>query len=153
MAHYVFLVHHAEAVSADVDHMRPLSSRGQQQAVRVAEAALASGAMPVVIWHSGKLRARQTAEAWLRIVSPFAAFRAVRGLQPDDDPETIATALAAEEQDIAVASHLPLLPALLHRLTTGRRDRMSAEFPLNGCVALERHGDRFEEKWRVSPDD
>jgi phosphohistidine phosphatase len=151
MAQFVFLVHHAHSVAADVDHMRPLSSRGQQQATRVAEAALRSGAKPAVIWHSGKLRARQTAEAWLRIVNPFATFSAVRGLRPDDDPETIATALAAEQQDLAIASHMPLLPALLHRLMTGRRDRMSAEFPSNGCVAVERNGDLWIERWRTAP--
>lgn len=153
MAQFVFLVHHAEAVSADVDHMRPLSTRGQEQAARVAEAAARRGAKPAVIWHSGKLRARQTAEAWLRLVNPFATFTAVRGVQPDDDPETIVTALLGEEQHIAIASHMPFLPSLLHRLITGRRDHLSAEFPLNGCVALERAGDRFEERWRVSPDD
>jgi phosphohistidine phosphatase len=149
MAQFVFLVHHAQALPAEVDHRRPLSSHGLQQATSIAEAALRSGAKPAVIWHSGKLRARQTGEAWLRIVNPFATFVAVRGLQPDDDPETIATALAGEEQDIAVASHMPLLPALLHRLVTGRRDRMSAEFPVNGCVALERAGELWKECWRA----
>lgn len=159
MAQFVFLVHHAEAVSAEIDHMRPLSSAGLQQAERVARAAAERSARPAVIWHSGKLRARQTAEACLRALNPFAQFTAVRGLQPDDDPETMATALAGEDRDVLIASHMPLLPALLHRLTThstgsgqaGRRDGMAAEFPPHGCVALERVGDTWEERWRVSP--
>jgi phosphohistidine phosphatase len=151
MAQMVYLVHHGDAVPPHVDHRRPLSPLGREQAARVAEAAAQHGAKPAAIWHSGKLRARETAEAWLRIVNPLAAFHAVRGLQPDDDPESIAAALAAETDDIAVASHMPLLPALLHRLTTGQRDRMSASFPLNGCVALERDGDRWVERWRVTP--
>jgi phosphohistidine phosphatase len=148
---FIFLVHHAEAVSADIDHTRPLSRLGQTQAERVARAAAGHAAKPAVIWHSGKLRAKQTAETCLRILNPFAEFKMVAGLRPEDDPETIATALVAEERDVLIASHLPFLPALLHRLTTGRRDRLSAEFPLNGCVALERSGDRWEERWRVSP--
>jgi phosphohistidine phosphatase len=151
MAQMVYLVHHADAVPPQVDHRRPLSPLGRAQAAKVAEAAAQHGAKPAAIWHSGKLRARETAEAWLRIVNPLADFHAVRGLQPDDDPEAMATALAAETDDIAVASHMPLLPALLHRLTTGRRDRMSASFPLNGCVALERDGDIWVERWRVTP--
>jgi len=149
MAQFVFLIHHADALPAQIDHMRPLSSLGQQQAARVAEAAARRGVKPAVIWHSGKLRARQTAEVWLRIVNPLARFTATRGLQPDDDPEVAAAALAGETNDIAIASHMPLLPALLHRLTTGRQDHMSAEFPLNGCVALERDGERWAERWRV----
>jgi phosphohistidine phosphatase len=149
MAQFVFLVHHAEAVAPEVDHTRPLSALGRMQAAQVAEAAAERGSKPSQVWHSGKLRARETAEAWLRTVNPFATFTAVRGLQPDDDPDGIAGAIAAEELDTAIVSHMPLLPALLHRLTTGRRDRMSASFPLNGCVALERDGEHWVERWRV----
>ena len=151
MAQFVFLVHHADAVAGNVDHMRPLSTVGLAQAERVATALATRGAKPAVIWHSGKLRARQTAEACWRAVNPFAQFTAVRGLQPEDDPDTIATVLAAEERDVLIASHMPFLPTLLHRLTTGRRDRMSAAFPLNGAVALLRKGELWVEEWRVSP--
>jgi phosphohistidine phosphatase len=148
MAQFVFLVHHADAVAGNIDHMRPLSPRGLAQAEQVAKELAARGAKPAAIWHSGKLRARQTAEVCWRAVNPFAAFTAVRGLQPEDDPETIAVALAAEDRDVLLASHMPFLPTLLHRLTTGRRDRMSAAFPLNGVVALERDGDVWTERWR-----
>ena len=68
----------------------------------------------------------------------------------DDDPEAIATALDEDERDIAIASHMPLLPLLLQRLTTGRDD-IPAAFPLNGCVAIERTGARWEERWRMEP--
>jgi phosphohistidine phosphatase len=153
MAQFVFLVHHADAVAGNVDHTRPLSALGVTQAEYVAKRLAERGAKPAAIWHSGKLRARQTAEACWRAVNPFAEFTAVRGLQPDDDPDTIATALAAEERDVLVTSHMPLLPALLHRMTTARRDRLSTAFPINGAVALERHRERdvWVETWRVSP--
>jgi phosphohistidine phosphatase len=151
MAQFVFLVHHADALPAEIDHTRPLSTRGREQAEQVARAALQHGARPAVVWHSGKLRARQTGEVWLRIVNPFAQLVAVRGLQPDDDPDTVATALLGEEQHLAIASHMPLLPALLQRLITGPRDGTSTPFPQHGCVALEKVGERWEEKWRVAP--
>jgi phosphohistidine phosphatase len=151
MAQFAILVHHADAVPSDIDHTRPLSTRGRAQAESVAKMIAEHGAKPEVIWHSGKLRARQTAEACWRAANPFAQFIAVRGLQPDDNPDTIAVALAAESRDVLIASHLPLLPMLLHRLTTGRRDLMSASFPLNGAVALERKGDAWTEAWRVAP--
>ena len=47
------------------------------------------GLKPDVIWHSGKLRARQTAEALWRHCNPLAEFSAARALQPDDPPEWI----------------------------------------------------------------
>jgi phosphohistidine phosphatase len=152
----VFLIHHAEAVPPDVDHMRPLSSLGRGQAERVARAAQAQGARPARIWHSGKLRAKQTAEICWRILNPFAAFSVARGLQPDDDPEMLWAVLDADDRvdahgasGVLVAGHLPHLARLLHRLTTGMRDGAAAEFPQHGCVALERVGDRWEEQWRI----
>jgi phosphohistidine phosphatase len=152
MAQFVFLIHHADAVPGAADANRPLSDLGLSQADSVANQARARGATPSVIWHSGKLRARQTADAWLRIANSAATIAAVDGLQPDDNPEAIATALELETRDLAVVSHMPLLPMLLHRLTTGRRDLLSSPFPLNGCVALERRGAVCRERWRVGPD-
>jgi phosphohistidine phosphatase len=144
----VFLVHHAEAVPPHVDHMRPLSSAGLAQADDLARRVAARGAKPAVVWHSGKLRARQTAEACWRTCNPLAAFTAVRGVQPDDDVEAITAALEAEPGDVLVAGHMPHLPRLLHRLVTGRRDGGAADFPLHGAVAVERQGDRWVEVWR-----
>lgn len=140
---FAYLVHHAEALPSDVDPQRPLSPAGRARAEQVAETARVRGAKPAAVWHSGKLRARQTAEACWRVLNPLASFTAVRGLQPDDDPDLIATALAAEPHDVLVAGHLPHLGRLLERLT-GRGD-----FPSHGCVALERTGDAWVERWRI----
>ena len=79
----VYLVHHADAVMPDVDSRRPLSNVGRFQADRLAERARASGCAPEAIFHSGKLRSRQTAEAFLRLCAPLATFKMIRGLAPD----------------------------------------------------------------------
>ncbi|MGE3276576.1 MAG: histidine phosphatase family protein [Vicinamibacterales bacterium] len=139
------LVHHAEAVDPGVDHMRPLSETGRRQAEAVAAALQGYGVAPVAVWHSGKLRARETAMACWRALNPLAPFTAVRGLQPSDGPDTIATALLAEDGDILLTGHMPHLPRLLHRLLTGRDDGGSAEFPLHGAMVLT----RAEGGWRL----
>ncbi|MGE0039924.1 MAG: histidine phosphatase family protein [Vicinamibacterales bacterium] len=146
----VVLVHHAQAVGPDVDHMRPLSAEGRRQADRVAAALAARGVAPAVVWHSGKLRARQTAEACWRALNPFAAYAAARGLQPSDAPEAVATALLAEDRDVLIAGHLPNLPRLLRRLVTGHDDGGMEEFPAHGAVALERRGDRWTVVWEIT---
>src|SRR5262245_43086999 len=136
----VALVHHADAVGPDVDPQRPLSSRGLEHAERVAAQTKASGFSPAVIWHSGKLRARQTAEAFLRACSPFAEFRMVRGLRPDDPPEIMRDALREEERDLLVAGHMPHIAALLQMLAAD-----AVQFPAHGVVILEKGEDG---KWR-----
>jgi phosphohistidine phosphatase len=127
------LVHHADAVGPDVDPQRPLSSLGHEQAEGLAARTKAAQFSPAAIWHSGKLRARQTAEAFLRACNPFAEFRMVRGLHPDDPPEIIRDALAGESQDLLVVGHMPHIPALLQMLVPG-----AAQFPAHGLVMLER---------------
>jgi phosphohistidine phosphatase len=129
----VCLVHHADAVGPHVDPQRPLSEIGRAQAELVAAAIKARGLQPAAIWHSGKLRARQTAETCLRIVNPFADFRMIRGLQPDDPPEWLRDELVAESRDVLLAGHMPHMARLLLVLAP-----TSATFPLHGMVALER---------------
>lgn len=133
----VYLVHHADAVGPDVDPQRPLSARGREQAARLAADAKEIGVAPAAIWHSGKLRARQTGEAFLLTCCPFAAFRMVRGLAPDDSMEWIAEELEAESQDVMLVGHMPHLPALARRLSPE-----SDSFPIHGLVGLERMAPR-----------
>jgi phosphohistidine phosphatase SixA len=67
----VFLVHHADALGPHVDPQRTLSRAGIRQADLLAAQAKARGVVPALIWHSGKLRSRQTAEAFLLACNPF----------------------------------------------------------------------------------
>ena len=75
---WLYLVHHADAVPADVDSTRPLSARGRSQAADVARRVAARKARPKAIWHSGKLRARETAEIYLTAVNPFSHLHRAR---------------------------------------------------------------------------
>jgi phosphohistidine phosphatase len=146
----VCLVHHGHAIGPEVDSMRPLSERGRVAVVQLAEQARDRGVKPDVIWHSGKLRARQTAEAFWHACNPLATFAAVRGLLPDDPPSWIRDQLAAESRSIMVVSHMPYLPALLHMMCGEAADPPAFDFPLHGCVALERDGERWKEAWRLT---
>lgn len=147
----ILLVHHGDAVSPAVDPSRPLSARGLGDATRLAEHAAASGVKPEVVWHSGKLRARQTAEMfWLRC-NPLSSFSAARGLLPDDPPIWIRDQLSGETRTIVLVGHMPHLPRLLRLLVTGNPDAPDVQFPQHGCVALEADGDRWKEIWRLEP--
>jgi phosphohistidine phosphatase len=147
----LYLVHHGHAVGPGEDSMRPLSECGRGAVERLAEEARARGAKPDVIWHSGKLRARQTAEAFWRACNPLAAFGAARGLQPDDPPSWMRDQLAGSAGSIMVVGHMPHLPALLHLLCGEAADPPGFDFPLHGCVALEADGAGWKEVWRITP--
>ena len=146
---FVYLVHHAEALAADVDPQRPLSPAGRAHAEALASAAAARGVKPGVICHSGKLRARQTAEAFSRLCNPLAVVAAQCGLQPTDPPQGITPLLAGEELDLMVVGHMPNLPRILALLTRGSGDA-DVTFPQHGLVVLEKTEDGgWVERWRL----
>jgi phosphohistidine phosphatase len=140
------LVHHGDAVGPDVDTRRPLSPAGRASVARLADAAAARGAKPDAVWHSGKLRAKQTAEAFWRACNALAEFSATRDLQPDDPPEWIRDRLRGESRDVLIAGHFPHLPRLLSLLSDG-----SEAFPPHGVVMLisEDNGETWKEGWRL----
>lgn len=149
---HLYLVHHGDAVGPDLDSRRPLSATGRNAVERLAREAGARGAKPDVIWHSGKLRARQTAEAFRRACNPFAEIAASRDLQPDDNPEWMRDRLRGETRDILVAGHFPHLPRLFALLTAGAADAPQVTFPPHGAVALvsDDAGETWREAWRLS---
>ena len=147
MATHLYLVHHGEAVSPEVDPRRPLSPRGERTVAKLAAEAAARGARPAVVWHSGKLRARQTAEAFWRACNALAEFSATKDLQPNDPPVWMRQRLLNEPRDLLLAGHFPYLPELL-RLLVGE----GGSFPPNGAVALESldAGKTWAVVWRLT---
>jgi phosphohistidine phosphatase len=142
----IYLVHHGDAVGPDVDSLRPLSERGRMSVLLVADEAARRGVQPDAIWHSGKLRARQTAEAFWKVCHPLATLTAERGLQPADPPDWMRDRLLGETRNVMLVGHMPHLDRLL-RSMTGQTAAVS--FPLHGMVALVPDGDRWAEAWRI----
>jgi phosphohistidine phosphatase len=103
---------------------------------------------PAVIWHSGKLRAKQTAEAFWRHCNPLSVFAAVRGLQPTDSTTWIIDAVTVDARDIMLVGHFPQMPQLLADLKRGKPGTASVSFPMNGMVALEQGETCWSERWR-----
>jgi phosphohistidine phosphatase len=116
---------------------------------RIAVEAAKRGARPAVVWHSGKLRAKQTAEAFWRACNALAEFSATRDLQPDDPAQWIRDRLRGETRDILIAGHFTHLPRLLALLVVG--GEAGVEFPMNGVVALSTAdgGETWRELWRL----
>ena len=147
---HLYLVHHGDAVGPDVDLRRPLSEAGNADTERLAFETAARGAKPAVVWHSGKLRAKQTAELFWRACNPLAELSSTRDLQPDDSPTWMRDRLRFEARDILLVGHFHHLPRLLAVLTD-KGEGGSAPFPLHGVVALSSSddGQTWTEEWRL----
>ena len=149
---YVYLVHHGAAVPSHVDPQRPLSVEGRTRVEHLAQVAAGRDVKPAVIWHSGKLRARQTAHPYWRACNPLAAVSAAKGLQPSDPPERVADALVGETRDVMLVGHMPHIQSLL-ALLVGGRSNGAAVFPQHGIVALTPQNHLWVERWRLEDGD
>ena len=143
---FVYLAHHGDAVNPGADPQRPLSRLGRDQVDTLSNLAAGRRVRPDAIWHSGKLRARQTAEIYWRACNPLAEFSAARWMQPDD-PLRVADVLQVETRDVMLVGHIPHLDRLFRRLLDDAP--ATGSFPLNGLVAVEWTGTGWVERWRL----
>jgi len=141
----LYLMQHGEAVPESQDPERPLSARGREEVERVARYAAGLGLGIVLIQHSGKLRARQTAELVAAALQPAPRIEAMAGLAPNDDPAAVAGLLEAGEGPRLLVGHLPHLSRLLSLLVLGDPARSILAFRMGGLVALKRD----TEGWRI----
>ncbi len=141
---------HGEAASGAPDWQRPLSATGRAAVTAMAQRAQARGAGPAVIYHSGLLRARQTAELVAEVLGPQLGVAELAGLCPEDDPAIAKAELELASQPIMLVSHLPYLGRLAGLLVGGDIDDSVVEFSPATLVCLSRRSASWQLKWSIS---
>lgn len=133
----LYLCQHGDALTADVDPDRPLSERGTTDVCNVANA-LSGGIQVDAFLHSGKTRARQTAELLHERLAPAAPIETASGLAPKDPPADFTEALASREGSLMVVGHMPFVGALASHLL-GRAEHDVVAFQPGAVAGLERN--------------
>jgi len=149
----LFLIRHAHAVEATDDPKRPLSERGREQVRRLAAFLKKSDAFATrEIWHSPLARSIETAELLVEKIKLKAKLVEVAGLEPADDPRTIATRLKSRDQPLAIVGHDPQLSALTSLLVTGVAEPPRFLLKKSAVVALDYVEGIWVVRWHVSPE-
>ncbi|MDT8404928.1 phosphohistidine phosphatase SixA [Sulfuriflexus sp.] len=149
----LYLVQHGEACTSEVDPSRPLTEQGKTDVNRLAVFLRKSGVRVDRIVHSGKLRARQTADRLVNAVAAGKVPETCDLLQPNDDPARFTQLSAAWTGDTLVVGHLPFVARLVSQLTLGNTRTLFADFTPGSAVCLERHADnRWTLNWMVRPE-
>ena len=149
----LYLVRHGEAVSEEADPARPLSSRGREQAGKVARFLKPLGISVGSVQHSGKLRAAQTAEILAGSIASAEGVRERPGLGPMEPVEPMADEIGEAEADLMIVGHLPFLGRLASRLILGDAGRDIVTFREATTVCLEGEpsaGDLPGRGWRIA---
>lgn len=147
----VYLVQHGEAKRKEEDPQRPLTEKGKSDTEKTAEFLARAGITVDRIIHSGKLRAKQTAE----IIAGKLRVKNIEedpGLEPLAPPEKWAKKLEALNEDVILVGHLPHLSLLASLLLTGDKNIQPVKFTYSGIVCLEKIGGEWKLIWMITPE-
>jgi len=149
---YLYLVQHAERVSADVDPQKPLSKNGIKDIKRVSKKFSKLDPNVDEIRHSHQLRSKQTAEYLARrISSGRVPLREVDNLEWNSDVVPLAKELSKTKSNIILTGHLPHLGKLTSYLLIRNKDKEIIEFHKGGIVCLKRSDGKWLVEWIISP--
>jgi phosphohistidine phosphatase len=135
----VFLVQHGEAVPEEVNAERPLSEKGRDQAHRAAELIKKMPEYPALILHSGKKRARETAEI-ISFTLGGVRMETREYLNPRDDTAAVSKELAGSELSVMVVGHMPFLGKLASRLFGLDEERETVDIMQASPLVFSRYG-------------
>ena len=124
----LIVVRHAHADSGDPDELRPLSSRGQEEARALAQRLAADP--PDLVLTSPLLRARETGAA---IASETGAeLRVDERLAPGATASDVVEAVAGAGETVVTVGHQPDCSEIAFALGAGEQD-----FPTAGVAEIE----------------
>jgi len=150
----LYLVQHGAAKSREEDPDRALSKEGEVDVIRIASYVASKKLLQLrAIVHSGKTRAGQTAEILNDALKPSEGIKAVKGLNPMDDPSIWAHTVRSEEGDIMLVGHLPHLSRLTSLLLCGDTEREIIKFQNAGITCLSSNEtDAWSLRWVLTPE-
>jgi len=150
----LYLVQHGEAKSETEDAERPLTLRGTEDVKRVAGMLRKLQIKLPKIVHSGKLRAKQTADILaqgLNISLPLVQVSPV--LNPNDDVRPWAERIQKEIDDLMLVGHFPFLDKLASTLLCGNENAKLVLFRYGAIVCLEQKEDKgWAVRWVLTPE-
>lgn len=132
----LYLMRHAEALSAEINPECPLSDRGKAQAQKIANFLAPQGILVSHVFHSGKLRAQQTAEIVATAIASKRLISVLPGITPNDQVSPILTEINEWTESALIVSHLPFLPRLLSALILHHENEMLVDFQCATLICL-----------------
>ncbi|TET84716.1 MAG: phosphohistidine phosphatase SixA [Desulfobacteraceae bacterium] len=144
----IYLMQHGKPVPKEKNPDKPLSDRGRDDVMKMAGFLKKAGIQVETVFHSGKTRARQTAEIISSKINPGKESRKRQGLSPLDDVKTIAEEIKQGQKDFMIVGHLPHLGKLISLLITGSDSSQVVSFQQGGVLCLRTNEE--EKNWAIA---
>lgn len=146
----LFLVQHGKSLPKDQDPDQSLSEEGKVQVESLAKEAQKHRIPVSLIQHSGKTRARQTAEILASALSPNKGIEPTSGLNPLDEVSIFANQIDPLD-NVMLVGHLPFMERLTSYLITGSIEKPVLKFQNGGIVCLDQENGCWLIKWTLMP--
>ncbi len=151
----LYIVRHAEAKSKEEDPNRPLTEIGRQEIKQTGSLAADRGMEGIKnIFHSGKARAKETAELLAEHTNPDSKPEEAEGLKPKDDPKIWIDRLNGGEfaDDVAIVGHMPHVARLATHLLCKEKDDEFFDPHSASVFCLEQdENKKWTLQWMLSP--
>lgn len=147
----LLLVQHGKSNPKHLDPEKGLSPDGSKDVERSAGVLRTQGVPISEIWHSGKKRARQSADIIASFLGKDIIVKEKEGLGPLDD---VTNLNPDPDKNIMLVGHLPFMERLVSLLLAGSSDHTPlVKFQNGGVVALDRDDetDSWYIKWTLFP--
>jgi phosphohistidine phosphatase len=147
---FFYLVRHGEAMSSSDNPVRPLSRAGRAGVERIAQLARERDVKVSAIYHSGILRAEETAAILAEHLTPPLGVGQRAGLLPEDDPAFAKAELEEAQDAIMLVGHLPHLNRLAALLVASDPNRQVVEFSPATMACCAKEGGRWKIAWKLA---
>lgn len=156
----IYLLRHGQAISEWQDPLQSLSISGRQDIERLAYWLQENQVNNLIkidtIFHSAKLRARQTAELVQSIALPEATLFEKSGLMPNDSVENMRSFLEIEwphihpnKSSFMLVGHLPYLARLVSLLLFNHPDKICIDIQAGTLICLTGEYGMWQIKWVI----
>ncbi len=148
----LYLVQHGRNLSKEEDPQKGLSGQGAEEVRRIAQVAAGYRIRVSTIIHSGKDRARQTAQILAESLKPAGGVSQVEGIAPLDDAHAFAASVDLSA-NIMIVGHLPFLERLLSALLLNHIEPPVFQMQNGGIVCLDTYRDteNVAVRWALMP--
>ncbi len=133
----LYLMRHGEAEGNHGDDGPSLTVRGESEANVIGKALSSYDVQISRIYHSGKLRAGQTAEILKSNLGDGIVISDSEGLKPNDSVSKFAEGLTDLKEDTLIVGHLPFMAKLVSYLLAGTESEWMFSFRTASVVCLE----------------
>ena len=149
----LYLVQHGEACSKETNPKRPLTKKGEADIDRLADFLKQSSVQVNRVIHSGKLRAKQTAERLANAIAPGVELEESGLMNPNDNPKAFDWQSGSWEEDRLIVGHLPFMAKLVSHLLIENDNQIITAYTPGSMVCLELDSEKqCQINWMIRPE-